>query len=51
MGLTGEPFVISLEDFQHLKVSLSMIALDSIRRVGNLATDGGINLGTMLSQI
>lgn len=52
MGLTIKPFMISLEDFQHLKMSLSMMSLDTIRRNrSSFFINHSIYLRAMLTQI
>lgn len=52
MGLTIKPFMISLEDFQHLKMSLRMISLDTIRRNrSSFFINHSIYLRAMLTQI
>lgn len=52
MGLTIKPFMISLKDFQHLKMSLRMISLDTIRRNrSSFFINHRIYLRAMLTQI
>lgn len=52
MGLTIKPFMISFENLQHLKMSLRMISLDTIRRNrSSFFINHSIYLRAMLTKI